>query len=123
MHATRCKCGELSVLAVGVPRGAARHPRGEVMLGWWSRGKVIHVWVVVPWSCVYAKSEKSIFAYKYCTATSTCTMLQAHFARPPISLHLIGLARHSKLSPKNSMVRYTLLGCVYSYLTHFGIFV
>ena len=24
---------EESVLAVGVPRGAARHPRGEVMLG------------------------------------------------------------------------------------------
>jgi hypothetical protein len=24
-----------------VPRGAARHPRGEVMLGWWSRGRVI----------------------------------------------------------------------------------
>jgi hypothetical protein len=40
MHATRCTFCKESVLAVGVPRGAARHPRGEVMLGWWSRVRV-----------------------------------------------------------------------------------
>jgi hypothetical protein len=40
MHATRCTRCKESVLAVGVLRRAARHPRGEVKLGWWSRGRV-----------------------------------------------------------------------------------
>jgi hypothetical protein len=50
MHATHCTCCTASVLAGGVLRGAVRHPRGG------------HACVVVAWSCVYVKSEKSIFA-------------------------------------------------------------